>query len=233
MKRAVLILHGWGLSGSSYKELGKLLSVNGYSVYMPNLPGFANEPLVHPNMNLDDYIEFVHDFIKQKRLKKPVIIGHSFGGRVGIKFAWKYPQEVSTLVLTGVPVIRHRAFVQWIAYLAAVVGGNMMQVLPLRIQQFLRKLLYFMIGEWDYYNAGPLRQVFKNIINEDLRQYMQGLRIPVVLLWGGRDRITPVEDIKKIHKALPTAQHSIVETAGHKLPYQNYKEFFREVQRFL
>lgn len=232
-KLPIIILHGWGLHGGVYGELKKLLEKEGFKAFIPDLPGFGKEPLRSQTMMLDDYVGFVDEFLNANKIVKPIIIGHSFGGRVALKYAFKYPEKVTKLVLTGAPVIRSRVFKRKISYMVSIAGGQLFRFLPKTTKGFLRKLLYFSIGEWDYYKAGPLKQVFKNIISEDLVFYAKNVKVPVLLVWGENDRVVPVSDMKKIVKIIPHATFSVVKDAGHKLPYEKPVEFFKAIKPFL
>lgn len=226
----VIILHGWGLSGKKYDKLCEFLNSDGYKTYAPDLPGFGNEKLRKKSMTLDDYVDFVKDFIEEKKIQKPFIfIGHSFGGRIALKYSWKYPKDVSKLCLTGVPVIRDRSVIKKLFFVLATTGGKIMKILPKNINNFFRKGLYFVIGEWDYYNAGPLKQVFKNIIEEDLVEYMREVRVPTFLIWGKNDILTPASMVSKIKKINPSVRSKIVPNMTHKFPYESSERFAREL----
>lgn len=236
-KPSIVLLHGWGLHASVYQQLITLLKEQGYPVYAFDFPGFGLQPLQSTVMKLDDYVTFLHEFLIKKKLLSGnapiVLVGHSFGGRVAVKYIARYPKDISRLVLTGVPVIRHTSFKRKITFLVAVTGGKMFAIFPLPVKDFLRKILYKFIGEWDYYKAGPLKQVFKNIISEDLVQYAKTITIPTLLLWGDEDKIVPVTDVEKIKKIMSNAKIAIVEGTGHKLPYTKPKEFAQALQKFL
>lgn len=233
MKHPIIILHGWGLERSTYKTLISLLQKKGYEVFAIDLPGFGAEPLKNTLMNLDDYIEFVRNFEEEKKIIKPIIIGHSFGGRIALKYAWKYPGEVSKIILTGVPIIRHITIRGKIGYMLAITFGKLFSLLPKNFKIKIRKIIYFAIGEWDYYKAGPLKQVFENIINEDLTQYVKEVQVPIYLIWGALDRLTPVSDVEKIEKLNSNVKSVIINNYGHKLPYENPKIFVQSIQAFL
>lgn len=233
LKPSILILHGWGLRGSIYDGVKKLLEKEGFKVFIPDLPGFGEEPLRSSTMMLDDYVSFVDEFLKANKTTQFIIIGHSFGGRVALKYAFKYPERVNKLVLAGTPVIRSSVLKRKISRMVSIAGGKIFRFLPKTTKDFLRKFLYFLIGEWDYYKAGPLKQVFKNIISEDLVFYAKNIKTPVLLVWGENDRVVPVSDMKKIAKIIPHATFSVVKDVGHKLPYEKPVEFFKAIKPFL
>lgn len=233
MKQSIIILHGWGLNGSKYNELSKILKNKGFDVYLPDLPGFGQESLKSESMNLDNYVDFVNKLIKQNKIEKPIIIGHSFGGRVGIKYSYIYPDNVSKLILTGVPVIRHITFKKRIVKVMAIAGHLFFDKAPGNINSILRKILYQSIGEWDYYKSGSLKEVFKNIIKEDLLLYAKELIIPTLLVWGEDDKLVPVSDVVKIKKIIQDANFVIIPNVGHKLPYEKPELFFDSIKSFI
>src|SRR5438270_12888927 len=106
MKYPIVILHGWRLTGSRYKDIQELFQKKGFTVYAPDLPGSADVKLTKEVMRIDDYIDFVLDFLKEHKIKKIILIGHSFGGRVAAKFAGRHPGIVEKLILTGAPLIK-------------------------------------------------------------------------------------------------------------------------------
>lgn len=232
-KTTIVILHGWGLQKKTYEKLSMLLQQNGYRVFALDLPGFGTELLQNTNMTLDDYVLFVRNFLKKHAIQKPIFIGHSFGGRIAVKYAFLYPKDVSKLILTGVPIIRHISFIKKVIFVFAVVGGKVFSIFPKETKTMIRKMLYFLIGEWDYYKAGNLQQVFKNIISESLIEYAKKIRIPTLLVWGKDDRLVPYEDVAAIKKLMPQALSVIVSHAGHKLPYENPNDFFLVIKKFL
>lgn len=232
-KSTILLLHGWGLRGAVYRELITLLKEKGHKVFFPDLPGFGQEPLINNSMKLDDYVQFIKNFIKKNKIKNPIIIGHSFGGRIAVKYSFLYPEEVDKLVLTGVPIIRHVTFKKRIGYITAVLGGKLFMIFPEPVQKFFKIFLYKSIGEWDYYKAGSLKEVFKNIINEDLVEYAKEIKNQVFLVWGKDDKIVPASDIEKIKKIIPKSRHAILQNAGHKAPYLNATDFFKKIKSFI
>ncbi|MDP3988465.1 MAG: alpha/beta hydrolase [Candidatus Levybacteria bacterium] len=233
-KQTIIILHGWGLNGSLYNSLAGILKERKYTVYNPDLPGFGKEPL-GKNLGLDDYADFLDKFIEKNNVHRPILIGHSFGGRIAIKYVWKNPEKVSKLILTGVPIIRQRTLQKKIGFLAAKTGGKVFIVFPKAVKNKMRKLLYFAVGERDYYKLdnSPLKKVFKNIISEDLTGYLREIKIPILLVWGENDVLTPSWMLPKITKISPNAKIVLVPQKGHKLPYANYSLFFESIKNFI
>ena len=69
-----------------------------------DLPGFGESKEPDDIWDLSDYVENLHKLLKELDINNPSLIGHSFGGRIAIKYASKY--KVNKLILFGSPCIR-------------------------------------------------------------------------------------------------------------------------------
>src|SRR5258708_1321660 len=198
-KMPIVILHGWRKRGKDYDVLKKILEQDGFSVDAPDMPGFGSEPLGKKVMRIDDYVAFIYDFLQKKKYKKVILIGHSFGGRVAAKFAYRYPEIVQKLIITGSPLIKRKLTTkkQIISSLAKT-GKKILAVLPENYSDMFRKILYRSLGEWDYYKSGNLRETFLHVINEDISPVLSKISIPALLVWGENETFVPVVDGKEI-----------------------------------
>lgn len=234
MKKTIVILHGWGISGDKYTDLQKLLKKDGYTIYAPDMPGFGKEKMVKDVMVVDDYVDFIRTYLKKKKITKPVIIAHSFGGRVAAKLAALYPKEIDKLILTGTPLIkRPLPLKKKIAYGVAIVGKRTLSIFPQQTQDLFRKLLYRSIHEYDYYKAKNLKETFKKVVAEDISPLLPTIRTKALLIWGDNDTFVPLQDGKDIAQRLPNARLVVIPGATHKLPYERVDLFYKEVKKFL
>lgn len=233
MKYPIIILHGWKLFGKRYEAIEKIFKKNGYRVFAPDMPGFGSEKLKKPTMDLQDYADFVYEFIKRKKIKKTYLIGHSFGGRVATKFTYLHPEYVERLVLTGAPLLRKKTLRIRLLGLLGSASKMVFSFLPKSINNFLRHVLYKFIGEFDYYKAGDLSETFKKIINEDLSPLLSKINVPTLLLWGENERVVSIEIGREIHKRLSNAQFISITQATHMLPYEKPEAFANRVLQFL
>jgi len=96
---AILVLHGWGGSSDSWLAFQGILAEKGYKVVVLDFPGFGKSVTPPQPWNLDDYTSFVLDFAEKLGLEQFFLVGHSFGGRISIKFVIKHPQKVKKLIL--------------------------------------------------------------------------------------------------------------------------------------
>lgn len=230
MKQTILILHGWGISGEKYKDLKKRLQDSGFNVLTPDLPGFGKEKLTRQKMTLDDYVNFVDEYIKKHNLSKVILLGHSFGGRIAAKFTVKFPEKVTSLILTGAPLIRESLTLKKkIAKVFAKLGKTAATPLPVSFQQALRKILYVGIGEMDYYKAGNRKETLISILSENLEGLLPKIKVPTYIIWGEKDSFTTLKTGKKISDKISGAKLFVLPSEGHKVPYENPSLFAKTI----
>ncbi len=235
-KTSIIILHGWGLSGKKFDGLKQELQSMGYTVFAPDLPGFGESKAPSFAYHLSDYADFLSDFIQKNNIVDPVLIGHSFGGRVALKFLYSNPNGARTVIFTGTPgytpVPRRRL---QLFVLVAKVGKGLFSLWPLSVlQEKIRAWYYYLVGARDFYRANPMmRDIFKLIVQEELHKPIASVRIPCTLIWGSLDQITPVWIAKKMHEAIAHSTLTIIEDADHGVSYKKPKEFSEYVDTFL
>ena len=95
---ALIILHGWGLDGSTYHKLAELLA-NDFFVLVPDLPGFGKTRAPQKPYDVLEYAKRVKKFMKLQKIDEAFIVGHSFGGRVTVKLVPSGPPSKKSLML--------------------------------------------------------------------------------------------------------------------------------------
>jgi len=238
MKHPIVILHGWSNEGKreKYDAIKEIFENKGYKVYIPDLPGFGNNPIKKEALFFEDYIEFVLEFIKSKKLEKVILLGHSFGGRIAIRFTSLHQGMVEKLLLTGASGIPHSlpSLKNNLLFLLTKLLKPIFLFPPMSFfYKFFRKLLYYSIGEMDYYKAGSLSQTFKNVYKVSVVDDLGKIHIPTLLIWGEKDTFTPLVDGKYMQNHIPHSKLIVIPNASHRLPYENPAAFTQAVLSFL
>lgn len=192
----VLLLHGWGQNIQMMKPIGDGLCSN-HRITIIDFPGFgeSDEPLV--SWTIKDYSILVEKIVKELGIKKPIVMGHSFGGRVAIYFSADNPIE--KLVLFGSPCIRAQTTLP-----LSVRILKKLKTLP-GLDAFGEKMKKY-IGSRDYKAASPImRQTLVNVVNEDLASYARRIEEPTLLIWGENDTEAPVEGARELEKIMMDA----------------------------
>jgi pimeloyl-ACP methyl ester carboxylesterase len=238
MKTPFLILHGWSknMTGQRYHELAEILTKKGHTVYTPDLPGFGKNPLSKNALQFEDYLVFVKEYIeKEIKAEKVILFGHSFGGRIAIRFTAQHSSMVAHLILCDASGIPQRlSLKKYVAKVGATTLKPLFTIPPFSFFYPLsRKILYRGIGEMDYYKAGNLSETFKNVYNISVVDDLPHIAVPTLIVWGKNDTFTPLSDGEYMHTHIPDARMAVVADATHKLPYEHPEDTAREIERFL
>jgi pimeloyl-ACP methyl ester carboxylesterase len=232
----VIILHGWNLSGQRFEPLKKILKTHGFTVLNPDLPGFGQEQPPPAPWHVSDYAKFVHDFIVKNKLKKPILIGHSFGGRVGLKLTQMYPDDLHSIILTGVPGFSPVASRKRLLFLLlAKVGGMIFRIPPFSLFAYLaRKLLYRFAGAHEFNRAkGSMQQTFKFTVSDDLTEAMKLVKIPCLLVWGKLDSMVPLSVANRMLTLIPDSKLVVIKEGDHGVPYKDAPQFYSFIKEYL
>jgi pimeloyl-ACP methyl ester carboxylesterase len=173
--------------------------------------------------------------------KKIILIGHSFGGRIAIKYAVKYPEKIDKLILTGAAGIKHKLNVkQKVFYILAKAGKKVFSILQeakLPIGSLAsngQEFLYKLAREKDYYQASPrMKEIMKNVLAEDLTPVLEKIKTSTLLAWGANDNSTPLSDGKVMNEKIKNSELIVIDGANHSLPYQRSEEFAKVVSVFI
>ncbi|MGQ9910034.1 MAG: alpha/beta fold hydrolase [Candidatus Flexifilum sp.] len=232
----VTLLHGWGVDSSLMLSTAQGLSRSGFEMIIPDLPGFGSSASPPHAWSACDYAKIVIHLLDHLDVKRTAVIGHSFGGRIGLILASEYPARVSKLVLTSaagvppqrrlIPTVRLRAFKAMRA-VANRLGGR-------RIAEQMSTWYNQRYGSPDFkQTSGIMRETFKRIIGEDLRPFAARISAPTLLIWGDQDEDTPLWMGKTLEQAIPDAGLVTFPGAGHYAYLERNAEFVRIVTHFL
>ncbi len=202
----IILLHGWGQNIEMMKPLGDKFS-DKYRITILDLPGFGKSSEPTDDFGIYDYSDLLHEFISQLKIKDPIIMGHSFGGRVAICYASKY--KVDKLVLFGSPCVRTNKKVS----LKVKVLKGIIKIPGLKtIGEKAKKHM----GSVDYRNASDvMRKVLVRTVNEDLSNCALKIDAPTLLIWGSNDTEAPLEDAKILEKLLKDGGLVVLPNATH------------------
>lgn len=237
MKSAdVIILHGWNLSGSRFASLAEVLKRSGFRTFTPDLPGFGTEKAPAKPWHVVDYAEFLKSYMAKNHIRDPIIIGHSFGGRVALKFSQLYPEDIHSLVLTGTPGFSPIPTKKLLFFLVISKIGGMLFALPVLnvLADRARRFLYYIAGAREFLRAeGAMRQTFKYIVQDDLTQAMTSVRVPCLLVWGEFDVIVPLQVARRMVEVIPAATLKIIPEQDHGVPFKQAELFFTYIEDFI
>lgn len=189
----ILLLHGWGQNIAMMKPLGDNFCKR-FRITILDFPGFGESEEPKEKWNIEMYSNMLEDFVKEVGIKKPIVMGHSFGGRVAIRYSSR--NAIEKLVLFGSPCIRVQEelplSVRIMKKLKTLPGLN-------SLGEYMKKY----IGSRDYKAASPImRQTLVEVVNEDLSKFAREIEEPTLLIWGEYDTEAPVNEAKELEKIM-------------------------------
>ena len=190
---AIVLLHGWGQNISMMQMLGEPFK-DKYRIIVVDFPGFGGSDEPKEVMGVDGYTKIIEKLLNKLNVKNPILIGHSFGGRVSVKFASR--NDVKKLILLS-PALR----------------GHDKKGLKTKILKFLKTVPGIKnleswakdhIGSRDYRAASPImKKVLVETVNEDLSSDAKKIKAQTILIYGDLDSEVPEEDTKEYEKLIP------------------------------
>src|SRR4030042_663429 len=223
----IVFLHGWGAQKEKLLPLGKSLAQEKWQVLIPDLPGFGKSDPPPKPWKVDDYALFINRFLKRIwGQKKIYFLGHSFGGRLALKVAASFPDQVAGVVLVDSAGISRANVFKRLLFLGLARIGK--KIFPK--SQIYRRLLYKLARAHDYEKTkGVIRETFKLVIGEDLKPILKKIKSPILILWGKKDRETKYTDDKIIKTEVRNSKLISFRGMGHRLPYEKPKLLAKKI----
>ena len=198
-KPALVFGHGWGRTYRDFIPVAEALAPVASS-YLIDFPGFGDTPRPDETWGTPDYADHVVSHLQSAYgLKRFLWVGHSFGGRVGMRIAARQPDVIKHLFLVasaGVPRSRsalqklkgRRRSMEFKLRKSMAKGDAELQALE---QQY---------GSFDYNHSREIgmRDIFVKTVNEDQTDELAQITCPTTLIYGGKDEDTPVEVGQKL-----------------------------------
>lgn len=216
-KLDLVILHGWGATSREWRRVAMELAKK-YRVVVPDLPGFGGTTVPSVAWGVHEYAEWVEGLLEKVGIKKCVVLGHSFGGRLGIILASRNQRLVTRLILVDA------AGIEWKSVKAHVFAllSPWVRWVPQKIKN--------VFGSVDYKNAGEMRQIFVRVVNEDLKYLFDAVQCSTLVVWGEKDMVLPVTQAKLIQRGIKGSILRIVWGANH-WPHLTHPQEFMDILR--
>ncbi|MDE7392885.1 MAG: alpha/beta hydrolase [Muribaculaceae bacterium] len=211
----VILMHGWGCTKDTVASIERIALEN-HRVINVDFPGFgqSTEPLTV--WGVEEYTKLIEALCEYENITNPILIGHSFGGRVAILFSSR--NKTSKMVLVDAAGVKPRRSLKyyWKVYSFKTMKWIMRLLLGKEKSRKRIEAARSKRGSADYQNSTPMmRSVLSKVVNEDLRHVMPMIEAPTLLIWGGKDTATPLRDAEKMSKLIKDSGLVNFPNAGH------------------
>ena len=217
--RTLVVLQGWGTEMALYDSVAAAVN-DRYRVIQFDLPGFGASDEPREPWNVDAYADFFCRFMEELNIKKAVLLGHSYGGRVIIKLAARdsIPFEIEKIVLVdSAGVMPERTASQKFKVRLYKIKRTFLMSKPVHAM-FPEVIDYWMSkqGSDDYRAASPMmKKCLVMAVNEDLQHLMPKIGQETLLVWGDLDLDTPISDAHKMEKQIQNSALVVLEGTDH------------------
>lgn len=229
----VVLMHGWGCNRTTLARIENLLTPS-FKVYNVDFPGFGKSSEPPTVWGVEEYTALIERFLDIEGIDNPILLGHSFGGRVGILLSSR--RSVRKLILVDAAGIKPRHSMKY--YVKVYTYKAVKHLLPLMMgkakgEEMLNRYRK-KVGSSDYSNASEMmRRILSKVVNEDLKCVMPSIKCPTLLVWGTDDTATPLSDAKKMEKLIPDAGLVEFPGVGHYSFLENPWQFDAVINSFL
>lgn len=239
----LVLIHGLGANVICWRILMPLLARD-FHVVAIDLPGFGKSTLgKKAGFTLDQQAERIRKFLERKGIQKPVFVGSSMGGTLSLWLARTLPWVQAVIAIspaTNPKVVPFRAD-RWawtspllkLGVNRAVIGLALRRVV--NVSTISREVVSAYLEPYarDRKTIHAFLSAVKTLGDPRLPNDLKGLRVPVLILYGDKDRVIPRIYMEELAKILSTAKLRIHATAGHHLQEDDAKWVEREIREFL
>lgn len=229
----LILMHGWGCDHTTVASIAAAASAT-HTVYSLDLPGFGRSDEPREVWGVDEYTAFVEKFARSLGIERPVLVGHSYGGRISILYASR--NEVSKVILVDAAGVRpKRPLSYYIKVYSFKLSRKMWQLLLGRDKAAARiERMRASKGSADYAAASQMmRRVLSKSVNQDLRSVMPLIKAPTLLVWGENDTATPMRDARIMDRLIPDTGLVSFPGCGHYSFLDNPVQFAAVIKSFL
>ncbi len=250
---AVLMLHGFGVSGHMFDEFAQRMQ-DRYRLIAVDQRGHGDSDWASDgDYSREAFVADIEAFRQSLGLERFILVGHSMGGLNAVTYAASHPERVRSLVLVdvgpeaakeGVDNIRRFTrgpdeleFEEFVSMAHRFNPRRTVENIRERMRTRLRPLEN---GKWTWKFDKRFRQeegnglrIGSELSNDETWQLFRKVQSPTLLVRGGESDVLTPEVAQRTATEMPRARLAVVPGAGHSVPGDNPDEFTTAVRAFL
>lgn len=229
--QVILVLHGLFGALSNFNSVIEHFSKT-HKVVVPLMPLY-DMPLL--DTGVKTLAKFIEKFVKHKGYDNLILLGNSLGGHVALVFALKHPDKVSSMILTGSSGLYENAFGGSFPrrddkdYIRGKIAVTFYD--PEMVTDELVEVVFQLVS--DRAKLMKVLYLAKSAIRHNMREELHKYKMPVCLIWGKNDTITPPEVAEEFHENLPNSDLFWIDKCAHAAMMEHPDEFNSIVEKWL
>ncbi|MEY8850177.1 alpha/beta fold hydrolase [Psychroserpens sp. XS_ASV72] len=220
----IIVLHGLMGGLSNFDAVTSYFSQKGYKVLIPELPIYTMSLL---KTNVKSFANYLHDFINFKGFDEVILLGNSLGGHIGLYHTKLFPSKVKALIITGSSGL----------YESAMGGGYTKrgdyEVIKKKAQEVFYdpEVATKEIVDEVYETVNDRNKLIKTLaiaksaIRHNMSKDLPKMKLPVCIIWGKNDTVTPPDVAEEFHSLLPDSDLFWIDKCGHAAMMEHPDEF--------
>lgn len=225
----VVLMHGWGQNLQMMDYIFNHLK-NNFRVLSFDFLGFGESDEPKKSIDVQEYTEIFKKMLDVLDIENPILIGHSFGCRVAIRYAFKNP--VNKMILTGAAGIKPKRSVFY--HIKTSSYKFIKKALNIFGLKKLSNELATFFGSSDYKNStGVMRETLIKVVNDDVRDILGFINCPVLLVWGEKDEAVSIEVGKQMSSLIKDSALVVFENDDHFAYFNQWARFNRVIDAML
>lgn len=235
----LVFVHGWTANMNWWKEQRNYFAGKYKMVFLDNRGhGKSDKPLESEHYRFENFVSDLDLVVKEAGLSKFVLIGHSFGTMISMKYCSEHPENVLGLVLIGggakirslhklgYPVARliatlsYRRSAEYVTGLA--VGRKAKEVRKWILEQVMTHT--------------PLHSAmntYRTLTTIDLKEIAKRIEKPTLIIAGKEDALLPVSKSEELKRLIKNSKLVVVEDAGHCVILEKPEEVSKSIEEFV
>ena len=228
----MIFLHGLMGNLSNFQHQVDYFSTRGYEVVVPLLPLYSM-PLA--TTSVSSLTKFVKKFIDHRGYTKVILVGNSLGGHIALLFQKLYPSSLKSIVLSGSSGLYEAAMGNSYPrrgdrdYIAERVR-DVFHIKEVATEELIDQVFSTVN---DRMKAIKTLAISKSAIRHNMAEDITSFHLPVCLIWGRQDAVTPPEVADKFHELLPNSDLFWIDHCGHAAMMEHPQEFNTIVDEWL
>jgi 2-hydroxy-6-oxonona-2,4-dienedioate hydrolase len=223
--KPIVLLHGLFGALSNFESVLDEFSKK-YKIIIPLLPIYS---LSIEDTNVKCLADFLHEFLDHKKLEKVTLLGNSLGGHVGLVYCKSHLDRVEAMILTGSSGLYENAMGgsfprrEDFDFIKNKVAETFYD--PKHATEELVQECYQIVND-----RGRLIRILalaKSAVRHNMGSEISDFNIPVCLIWGKNDTITPPDVAEEFHRLLPNSELNWIDKCAHAPMMEQPEEFNR------